>query len=160
MAPDDKDQALVSWRAPEFYFYAKNRNWFYSVVGVVALVVVLFLVLKSFDWSFALVIIFGLFVLLQKANHKPETIAINITPQGLVIGEKSYVFEQFKSFHLTDHGDYLSVDFPPKKFGFPVSILVAEENTTRLREVLGKYLPEEPTAKEYLNDRITRWFRF
>ncbi len=156
----ESDQPLLSWRAPEFYYYEKNKNWVAIVIGSGAGVALLFWLFKVLDWSFIAVIVLGVFVLIQKADRKPETVAVNVTPSGITIGSRYYPFNAVKSFHLTDHGDYLSVDFPLKKFGLPGSALVADQNTDKLREVLGKYLPEEPSSREYINDRITRWFRF
>jgi len=152
--------ASLSWRAPEFYYYAKSGSWFLNggVIGLVALIILYFA--RGLDWTTIIMLVVGGYALYKIAHKKPETVQVKIGPEGFSIGEDNYSYEDFKSFHLTDHSEYLTIDFDRKKVGTPVSALLTNQDVDKVRSVIGRYLPEENRRTEFISDTINRIIKF
>lgn len=159
--PDTNSSApVLTWRAPEFYFYPKDANW-YIILIVSAVALSLYFIFSSDrSWTTIALIVVAVLALWRNANHKPRNIAIRIQAEGITVGNTFTPFTDLVSFHLTYHGEYTTVDCQRKGYHMPVSALTGEQDPNSIRATLGKYLPEKTTETDYISDRIGRFFRF
>ncbi len=159
-ASNSKPVSTLSWRAPEFYYYKKSGSWFLNISIVVVIALVILYFAKGLDWTTILMIVVGAFALYKISFKKPETIQIKIGPESFSIGDNEHSYEDFKSFHLTDHADYVTIDFDRKGVGTPVSALIQDQEIDKVRDVIGRYLPEENRRTEFFSDTINRIIKF
>lgn len=157
---DTKTAPVLSWRAPEFYYYEKGSRWLTSIIVAGLLLLGYFLFLDKLNWTAALLVIAGVYALYRQAFRKPENIKIEIRPDGVVIGQESVAYDDLSSFNVTSHGEYLTLDFQHKRFGMPLSALLGDQDPDQVRTVIGRYLPERTATAESINDRIGRLLRF
>jgi len=135
-------KVLLSWQAPEYPYYEKNTSWFlaFSVI-LIGLVVFAFV---SRSWLTAIAFILAGFVLLMLQRRKPENIDHEISTSSFRVGEKNYPFSKLKSFWIveTKEGNTLHLE-PGRRFHLPLVFQLGDLETKKVREILGKYLPEK-----------------
>jgi hypothetical protein len=160
MATRDRVTSVLSWQAPEFYFYPKSTAWYFGIFGIGAIAAAILWWIKTLDWTNGLLIIVGLFVLSRFASRPPRTIQIKIEEKGIQIGDSILSYDQLASYHLTNHGSHVTLDFQTKNLIFPVSAVINGQNPDIVRDVIGRYLPEKTTGTNYIADLMSRWLHF
>lgn len=148
-----------SWEAPEFEYHEKPKSWVFAIGGAAAVLSVAFLFLKQY--LPIAVVILGTIVFYIQAFRKPEKITINIDDSGITIKDRSFTFDDLKSFWTanTPTADILYFE-RAGRWQPPLSILVIKQNLDSLRGFLEQYLPEQKTRSEELGDRISRFMKF
>lgn len=161
MATRSTESPVLSWRAPEFYFYKKESRWFTFVWAAAVLLTFYFLFFRGLDWTAALLVLAAATALYRLGSRRPRQLQVTITGQGVTIGEETLPFDRLSSFHLTNHGEYTTLEFQRKGgVRLPFSALIGDQNRDSLRTILGRYLPEKNTGTAYINDFIGRLMRF
>lgn len=155
-----RNNTVLAWQAPEFFYYAKGPSWYGGAVAIGALVIIALWLLKSLDWTNAGLVVAGVAALWWLSSRPPRTIQIRIQQQGVQIGENFTPYEQISSFHLTNHDTHLTVDFQSRRNLFPLSAVITEQDPERVRTTLGQFLPEKTTDNSYISDILGRWLRF
>lgn len=149
----------LTWTASEFIEHPKGIGW-YSVLGLVGLVVagLNFLITRDIVSTVLLalaVVIFGIY-----AGHKPRTREYHLTPKGLQIGEKLYVFQMFKAFSVGEEGSTASIVFTPLgRFGAPITIYVQQDLEDKVLNYISNFLPFEQHRTDAI-DGLLRKIRF
>lgn len=151
---------VLSWRAPEFYFYPKQPSWYVGMLLAAAALVIYFIFSNDHSWITVALIIFAVVALWRNASHKPKNIAIQIRADGVVIDDRFTPYTNLQAFHLTYHHEYTTIDWHKKGWSIPLSALLADQDPATVRSVMGRYLPEKTSETVYINDRISQFFRF
>ncbi len=151
---------MLSWQAPEFFYYKKTSTWYASVVTLAVVIMIVMRLLSILDWTNGLLVVAALFALIRLAGRPPRTIQIKIEDRGVQIGDSSFTFEQLSGFHLTNHGSHITLDFQTKNSLFPVSAVITNQDPEQIRETVGRYLPEKTTGLSYIADTLGRWIHF
>lgn len=152
---------VLSWVAPEFFYYQKKRGWYVYFVVLGAVLIIYFLFFRGIDWTAALLVGVALLAIYRQAYRHPKNIPVEIGPDGIKVDAKTSPYTDLASFHLTNHGPYVSLEFQTKRrVGLPISVLLGSQEPDTIRTVVGRYLPEKTTDTTYINDLIGRWLRF
>jgi hypothetical protein len=149
----------ISWTASEFIAHDKDMTWFAALGAVTALLVALtFLLTRDFvSTGIVLVVIicFGAF-----AVRKPRILPYRLDHVGLHVDQKTYHYDQLKSFSLIQEGGVRSIQLMPlKRFMPPISIYMDPSDEDKIIDVLANYLPMEQRQQDMI-DQLMRRLRF
>lgn len=156
---DTPDNPPITWSAEEYVHLDRSPLWFVLfaliVLGLVAVDVFL---LQS--WTFSALVIVMAIALVIYIRRPPRTLTYALSPkQGLYVGERLYVYDEFKAFGLIKDGIHHSIMLiPRKRFAPGVSVYFPEEAGERIVDILGQRLPME-TLKLDVVDVIVRKLR-
>ena len=149
---------VFSWEAPEFIRYKKTTKWFVLLLVVAVVLGVLFYIQKQ--WSSIAVVAAAFIVFTTLSNAKPRKIACALYQEGIVVADKVYNFNQFKSFWV-EPGDLFKVKLQlVGRFAGQVTMPILEIDPEQVRLFLKKHLPEEENKGPDLIDEINRLMRF
>lgn len=141
---DSPDNPPITWTAQEYVHMDRSPIWFILFALVVlALVAVDVFLLKSWTFS-ALVIVMAIAIIIY-IRRPPRNLTYALSPaQGLYIGERLYLFDEFRAFGLIRDGEHHSIMLiPRKRFSPGVSVYFPEEAGERIVDILGQRLPME-----------------
>lgn len=157
--PEYNGPEAISWTASEFIAHEKSAGWYFTVLMVAVLISAgVYLITKDFV-SVAVVIVAGL-VLAYFGSHKPRELEYKLDRGGLIISQKNYHYDHFRSFALVNEGAFTSIIFMPlKRFAPPISIYYAPEDEERIVALLSSHLPVEEHNRDVV-DRLMHRIRF
>lgn len=158
-AQSPKDGDSVSWTASEFIAHQKSAGW-YGILVTVALVIAAVIYLLTRDLITTGFVIFGAVVLGYYASRQPRELQYRLDANGVVIGDKHYEYDVFRSFSIVTEGAFSSVIFMPLKRFAPLrAIYFAPEEEERIVNMLMPRLPFEEYSHDAV-DRLMRHIRF
>jgi len=165
-APDDaKTDALaagnegVIWTASEFIAHEKGAKWYGQLaLGTAVLTAIVYLLTRDKISSGVVVlaaIVFGVY-----GARKPRTLEYRLGMSGLGIEDKSYDYEQFRSFWTTKEGAFSSITFMPlKRFMPSLTVYYSPQDEQQIMQILERHLPMENRDRDLL-DRFLHRIRF
>lgn len=134
----------ITWAAQEYIHPEKNPLWYviFALV-VVALVAVDIFILKS--WTFSALVVVMAVALVIYIRRPARELTYALSPaQGLYVGERLYLFDDFKAFGLIQDGEHYSVMLiPRKRFSPGISVYFPDTVGERIVDILGQRLPME-----------------
>ncbi len=148
---------LISWTAPEFIRYEKGHGWFIAlgIIGLTLVVVALFMK----NYLFVLIIVLTIFLIYIQGLKHPQKIKFAISNEGVLIGEKEYLYAELKSFWIFEEPEQI-LSLLTKKITQPqLSIPLGDQNSKEIRKALIKFIPEKK-QEETLSDIIARKIKF
>jgi hypothetical protein len=157
--PLQSDGNSISWSAPQFISHDKSNQWFLiCLAGAAVLGVIIYLITK--DFLSAITIAFAIVILGAYSYRKPKNINYAVSQDGIGVGTRVYVYEEFRSFTAVPEGPYLSVTlFPLKRFAPLVGLYYMGEDESLIVDFLSERLPmQEP--KSDLVDNLMRRIKF
>jgi hypothetical protein len=135
--------ASVSWTASEFIAHEKSAGWYVNLF-VVALLLAGLIFLATRDFISAGVILFGALMFGFYGARQPRQLSYRVDAQGIQIGEKTYAYEEFRSFAVVPEGVFSSIVFVPlKRFGPLISIYYDPKDEANIVNILADRLPYE-----------------
>ena len=162
--PSTEDHQLpegeeVNWTASEFIAHEKGLNWYLILAATVLFfTAVIYLVTRDKITTGVIIlaaIIFGVY-----AARKPRTLTYRLGAAGLMVGEKFYDFNHFRSFVVFHEGAFSSVSFMPLKRFMPIlTIYYSPEDEQRIVQLLSLRLPMENRGRDVI-DRFLHRIRF
>jgi len=94
------------------------------------------------------------------ANQKPRTLSYALLANSIMVGEKSYRYDDFRSFAVIRDGALWCVILQPvRRFMPPLTIYFANEDGERIFDALASRVPHEERDLDPV-DRIMRRIRF
>jgi hypothetical protein len=153
------EPASLDWTAAEFIAHEKTINWYGSLAILTIVVATLIFLVTKDRISTGIVVLagaaFGAF-----AMRKPKMQQYAIFPGGLQIGQKTYNFQDYKTFSVIDEGAIASIIFMPlKRFMPPLTVYVAPDLEDKVVDFLAAYLPFEQHKADAV-DSLLRRIRF
>ncbi|MBI4050194.1 MAG: hypothetical protein HY398_01970 [Candidatus Doudnabacteria bacterium] len=150
----------ISWAAPEFIHYPKNKVWFWILGTASVLVIVYFLWQKDFLTTALFILLFAVIFYFSKVE--PKTVAIKLDSSGVKYGEVKIPYQQIKTFWIVyEPPEVKTLNFETTSyFNSSVTIQLDREDPVQVREFLLKYLPEDLHREESFTDRIARKLKF
>ncbi|MCX6765726.1 MAG: hypothetical protein NT136_02085 [Candidatus Moranbacteria bacterium] len=134
---------LLHWRAPEYEIHQWNRKWYLAATLILAAIIVYALISNSpiMAITFILVGIVG-YLYLQK---DPRVLDFMITPEGIIVGDEIYEFENIQSFWIFYKPYVMKViSLRVKGKLVPhVHIPVHDQDPVKIREILLEFIPEK-----------------
>lgn len=133
---------IYRWRASEHEIQEKNQRW-YLIMGLILAVIIIYAIFTDglvMAITFILIGVVGYIIL----NKKPRQINFYITDDGVIADKEIYEFEAIKSFWIFYEAEGVKVIslHTESKFMPFVHIPIGEENPTKLREILIRYVEE------------------
>jgi hypothetical protein len=157
--PTTSGKALISWSAHNFEHHDKGFVWYLLAVLIILVVGAYFGWQR--DWISVGIIVFlsGVFFW-YAAAVKPKIINYAITNFGIQADNHFYDYAQIHSFALvySETVQNLYITFN-KKYLPVLAINITDVDPMRIRQVLGRKLPEREGASETLVDKLVRFTR-
>ena len=137
------EEPVFSWKAPEYEHTEKHPKW-YWVMGAILLAIIVYAIVTD---SILMAITFILIGTLGYvyAEREPRLIHMEINPEGVVVDNIMYEYDDLKSFWIffEVEAGFKVLSLHSKKTFLPhIHIPVGEANPILIREVLLNYLPE------------------
>ena len=151
--------APIEWTASEYISHEKDMPWYLAVsVASIVIAAVIFFITRELIASITIVVV--AFSAVFFAARKPATKTYKIGANVIIIDDKRYSLNDFKSFSIVDEGAIDSIWFKPLARMKPMLIIYfAPEDEQKIAETLSNYLPYENRELDAL-DRMTRRMRF
>lgn len=154
--PTDKDSQTVSWTASEFIAHQKTAGW-YGILAVVSLILAVSIYLLTKDFITTGFVIFGAAILGYYASRQPRELNYQINENSVVIGAKSYGYDEFRSFSIMTEGAFSSIIFMPLKRFAPLrAIYFAPEHEDQIIGILMPRLPFEEHSHDLIDKLMLR----
>jgi hypothetical protein len=155
--PDPSEE--ITWTASEFIAHEKSPGWYalLALGGVVGAGVIYALTKDEITAGIVLLaaVLLGVF-----AARKPHVQQYTINQYGIHIGQRTYSFQGFKSFSVTEEGAIASVVFMPlKRFMPALTIYVAPDMENQVLDYLAGFLPLERHRQDAV-DSLMKHIRF
>jgi len=153
------DDASIHWQASEFVMHSKPAWWYAAFIGTAILLGLIFAVLlKDIVAAIAILAVFALTFVM--AMRKPRTLSYAVDNSGVVVGERNFPFETFRSFSIIQDGGLDSIFLQPlQRFSLPIIIYFAPEDGEKIVKTLSFHLPHEERDMS-LVDKFARTMRF
>lgn len=149
----DALKILFSWKSPSRLFKKRSKEFFSTILTIVALVIIILIFLK--EWFFALALIALTFLVFVLEKTPPETIEHKITNKGIETGGQVFVWEEVRRFWVEEkkEGKILKIEVlrPP----FVLSLVLGPEEK-KVRQIISSFVPEEAPEKTWL-DKASVW---
>jgi hypothetical protein len=151
--------ALMQWKASEFIDHQKNLAWFLPLIlGGGILSGAIFLLTR--DILSTVVLLLGILTFGVYARQKPRTLTYSLSGTTISIGEKTYSYDDFRSFSIVQDGALFSVMLQPiKRFLPPLTIYFAPDDGEKIFDTLASHLPHEEREQDPV-ERLMRKIRF
>ena len=160
-APQTKQtsQESFTWEASEFVDHQKSALWFLVLLaGSFILAAVVYFITR--DILSTLVILIATIAFAMFAGKKPRTLSYSLLPSTLKIDQKTYSYDDFRSFSVIQEGALFSVILEPvKRFMPPLTIYFAEDDGEKIFDALATHLPHEERGLDFV-DKLMRKIRF
>jgi hypothetical protein len=145
----------VTWTASEFISYHKNGGWYFMLIGGVAVLCgLVYFLTRDLISVVAIAVVIILYLVL--AGVKPKQRAYRLDQYGIGIDEKSYPYNEFKSFSVFQEGAVGRVSFIPlKRFMPEIEIYFPLESGPQVLDMLADSLPHDQRP-EHGMDRIIK----
>lgn len=147
----------VSWEAQEYVSRDKNTGWYIGLVVVGLALIALAIFIKW--WTFAILIVVSVAALIVYSVRPPRMLKYSLNSKGLKEGNRTYNFEDYKSFGvINDRGHYAIVLAPRKRFSARVWVYFPEQQGEKIVDAFGARLPMEEVKLDVI-DKIVRLLR-
>lgn len=155
------DGSIVSWSASEFIAHEKPKSWYLKLALVATFGSAVIYIITREIFSVIVVVVLSV-ALGVYGGVKPRTLKYSIYPEGIMVGDKIYPYESFRSFSVLDDTQTPSIQFlPQKRFMVPISIYCSSRDVNAISEILGEFLPYEHKERDMvdkISSRIKFWF--
>lgn len=156
-SPELNDDQVITWTASEYVEHEKNGGWYLMLtLASIGLAAIIFLITR--DKISAGVVIFGAIALGVYGARPPRQLTYQLNNSGLTIGQKSFNYDDFRSFAVVPEGAFSSIVLVHhKRFAPLTTIYCAPDNEDQVIDMLAKRLPVEEhkiDAVEHLMRRI------
>lgn len=148
------------WMVREYEQHERPKRW-YTVMGLVGALLVLF-ALWSTNYLFALIVILFAIILYLQQLRAPLEIPFAITDTGVIIGKKWYSYSELKGFWVI----YNPPEVKNLYFGLNsflrhrVQVPLMDYDPVAIRDYLNQFLQEDlEQEEEPFSDRVGRVFR-
>ena len=154
-----QSDVLVQWNASEFIDHQKSAIWVLPVTFISLLIAATIYLLTKNIFSSVVVILAGIsFSVL--AYQKPRTMSYSLFPSTIRIGQKTYSYDDFRTFSIMREGALYSVFLEPiKRFMPPITIYFAVEDGEKIFDTLAEHIPHQEKAPDAI-DRLMQRIRF
>lgn len=146
----------ITWTAAEFTRHEKSIGW-YLALAVTTIVIAALLYLLTGGIVTVGVVIVCAIVLGIFANHQPHQLEYALTRQGIRIGSKNYLYDEFQLYVITPGSNYPEVTLiPMKRFMPPLSLRYASVDEEKILGVLSQHLPSEERQPDLIDSFMRR----
>lgn len=140
--PADNPGYSLTWTASEFIQHEKTIVWYMGLAIVTALLAIsAYLLLDRDIFSLVIIIILG-FIFGVAGSRKPRVLNYTVDDHGIIIDQKDYDYDSFKSYSFDKENSVTSLLFVPNKRLDPsLTVYVPEDKSDEVIDLIGMYLP-------------------
>ena len=150
---------LVQWQASEFVDHQKSASWFIPLIAAIFLASCVIYLLTR-DILATLVVALGGVAFGVYARQSPRTLTYSLMPTSLKIGDKSYSYDDFRTFSILQEGALFSILLQPvRRLMPPITIYFDPEDGEKIFDTLAAHLPHQEQEQD-LVERMMRKIRF
>jgi len=154
--PAPRKDESVTWTASEFVAHDKTFKWYAGLAGV-AVIAAALVFLATRDKISTGVVVFVAVILGIAAGHQPRVLTYHLDREGIKIGLKSYLYNDFKSFAVVDEGAFSSIMLlPMHRFMPAISIYYDPKDEENILTILGERLPLEAHSQDMVERLMSR----
>jgi len=148
----------MTWQASEYVHHAKSATWYAGLVG--GLVVLVAIAVWAHQWMAIAVFLAMFAAVVVYARKQPRTLSYTIDNNGITIENKTYPFNQFRSFGVLEDVAWHAIDLEPTQRFMPrLTILFEADNLDQIVDRLETQLPRLDRKPDVI-ERATRYLRF
>lgn len=157
--PQPAEPSLVQWQASEFIDHQKSAGWFLPLIGVsIVLCGIMYLITR--DILSTVVVFLACAAFGFYAQQKPRTLTYTLLPTSFKIGQRSYSYDDFRTFSIVQDGPLYSIFLQPlKRLMPPLTIYFDPQDGERIFDILASHIPHEERVQDPI-DRFMRRIRF
>jgi len=151
-----QNKKIMQWEAPIRPFKKRDKEYFSTIGAILFLLIVILFFIK--EWLLIGVIISMAFLSYVLATVPPEKTVYKISTRGIVVGNKTYKWEDLNRFWFSEKwgSNILNLE---TKLPFPKHLsLVYGKDKDRLKTVVEKYLLYEKPQATFL-DKASTWLQ-
>jgi len=153
-----KETVLIAWKAKEYPEYTRSVVY-YAVLAILVLAAVGYSIYSG-DWYGAVIVVILVGFMLWYQKQSPVEKTYRFSQLGLYIDKKFYPYNEMFSYWFFLHKDSSALNIIFQKKYLPqLTILLGDMDPLKIRETLGKYIPEEGNRTENIADTLMRWLR-
>ena len=148
----------IEWEAEEFETHARDAKW-YIIVSCILLLILAYTIWIS-HWILSAVVVMVGIVLYLSGRLKPRIIKYIIDNQEVKVGDKVFKYNELKTFWFSKADGVTKLNLISTFRLMPViSIRIQGDMKEKIKDVLGKFLPEAQNRGEDWIDRINRFLK-
>ena len=153
------EEENISWTAKEFIEHDRSGGWYMGLLLLIAIVAAaIYFVTKDY-FAVGATVIVGIVALIY-TTHKPQELTYELSGSGITVGQKTYNYDEFKSFSVMHEGDHTSILLEPiKRLMPPMTLYFPAEQEEQVTNAIGNHLPFEE-HQQNLTERLSHRFRF
>lgn len=152
-------QRIISWEAPEEINYQRSSSWYTIIIAIALALIGIFIWMKQYTAVAVMVAI--VLVLFSQAKTKSKIVRYTLTPEGINFKEKTFSFENLKSFWISQGLTYPKLIVEKTgRFATPITIYLTKININELRDFLLQYLPEVQTQTTDYQESVSHFMKF
>jgi hypothetical protein len=152
------DEVAFSWQASEYVHHNKGMNWYAGLAaGVAVLVGIAALTRQWID-----IVLFAMVgaALVIYGRKPPRLMTYELTPKGIRIDGKDYMYSEFRSFGVLPDVEWHTIDLEPtQRFSPRITVLFSDDDFKNIVGHLELHLPRVD-RKPDLVEQLTRYLRF
>lgn len=154
---EQSDEPDIDWVAPEFIQHDKSSAWYIGLLAItLALAASLYFILGGDIFAPVIVGILGLAFGIA-ASRKPRNLAYAIKGEDLLVENRHFKLDNFKSFTIVHENNTASLLLMPiKRFSTPLSLYVPGEKLDQVAQSVSTFLPVEEHQPGYVDKLLSR----
>lgn len=139
------EENTIRWSGYEYEHKEKTTDWFWAI-SIIAICLSAIAIIYS-NFLFGIFILIAAITMMILAKNKPDIIEFVISPKGIIINKKLYMYSNLRSFWVETHGSHIPTIFIKTKhnlhglFIIPLETDAVDPND--IRDYLLQALPEE-----------------
>ncbi len=142
----------LRWNAPDMAAHTQKPNSWYVMlaVGTIVLAALIYVVTRD-NISAGTVVLAAVFYVIFGVR-KPKSLQYQLDFKGIVIGQRHYRYDQFRSFSVVDEAVATSIALTPLKRFMPVlAVHYGPEMESHVISALSDHLPLEPYQRDAMD---------
>lgn len=148
------EKDLFNWIAKSRPFKKRPREYWVTVVAIASLLsFIMFLAEGTMPVILIISVIFLYYVL---STVEPHEVAFKLTDKGVRVENKLTEWKMLTKFWFTKRLDSTTLNFEMTAFPGRLEMVVLERDVPRLKQLLGKHMPEEEPEKTSV-DKASDW---
>jgi len=153
------EEPAIQWRASEFIAHDKSPKWYLALYGASAAITALVYLLTK-DMIASGAVLLAAVALSVYAGRKPREVDYALYRDGLAIGERAFLYAQFRSFSVADEGTLASIALVPhKRFGQLITLYFDPQDESLIVDFIAGRLPLERRSQDLI-DGLMKKIRF
>jgi hypothetical protein len=163
LTPEELEEARAnevafSWQASEFVHHHKGPGWYATLFGGLAVLAII-AGLLGYWLEIGAFVAMGAAIMVY-ARKPPRTLMYELTPKGITIEGKEYLYTEFRSFGVLEEDEWHSIDLEPVKRLSPrISVLFDSDDYDDIVDHLELHLPRTDRDPDVI-ERLSRFLRF